>query len=354
MNPIIGQTGTSTLPSTMRAAVWYGPGDVRVADAPTPIRETGETLIQVERVGLCGTDIGIVGGTHPRAQAPLIFGHEIVGRVAESDDPRLPVGTRVVPEPLISCGRCRACRTGDAHVCRQLTMYGIDQPGGLARYASFPSELLHVVPAHLAPEIAVLAEPLAVALHSVADIDERSGVVAVVGGGPIGLLTAIAARARGLGEVIIAEPNESRRQTAQSLGFTSVESTDDLHSLLLDRTGGEGADVTFDCAGHPSVALELSALTRVRGVIVLVAVYKKPAALDLRAINFAEQRLLGTRVYRSADIDEAIDLLASASVDWTNFGVVEFALADVENAINAASTGSVGTKIIVDCGGNDD
>lgn len=341
------------LAGTMRAAVWYGAGDVRNADVPAPGRAAGQSLVEIERVGLCGTDIGIVSGTHPRATGPLIFGHEIVGRIVESDDPELPVGTRVIPEPLISCGQCRACRTGDAHVCKQLTMYGIDQPGGLSTYASFPSKILHPVPAQLLPEIAVLAEPLAVAIHSVAEVDLRGSVVAIVGGGPIGLLTAIAARSGEPADVIIAEPHEHRRQTAQTLGFTCVASVDELKQLLMDRTDGEGADVTFDCAGHPSVALELSSITRVRGTIVLVAVYKKPAALDLRAINFTEQRLLGTRVYRSADIDTAINLLAHSSVDWTRFGVVEFPLEQIDEAIDAASAGTLGTKIIVNCGGRD-
>jgi (R,R)-butanediol dehydrogenase/meso-butanediol dehydrogenase/diacetyl reductase len=344
---------TMPITPTMTAALWHGAGDVRIEEVVVPARQPGQALVTIERVGLCGTDIGIVGGTHPRARGPLIFGHEMVGRVVESDDPNLPAGTRVVPEPLISCGHCRACRTGDAHVCRTLTMYGIDQPGGLAAYATFPNELLHAVPPHLAPDVAVLAEPLAVAIHSVADVDVRGGIIAVVGGGPIGLLTAIAARAEGLGDVIIAEPHEGRRRTAQALGFTSVESVDELRKLLVARTDGEGADVTFDCAGHPSVAIELSALTRVRGTIVLVAVYKKPAPLDLRAINFTEQHLVGTRVYRSEDIDTAITLLAGDTVDWSAFGVVQFPLHDVDQALDAASNGTFGTKVVIICGGDD-
>ncbi len=336
---------------TMQAAVWTGVDavDVRVVERPKPT--AGEVLVRVEHVGICGTDLAIVHGVHPRARAGLIPGHEIVGVVAATTPDGPPVGARVVAEPLITCGACRACRTGSSHVCRNLGLYGIDAPGGLADYVALPAEVLHVVPDHVTALEAVLVEPLAVAVHAVDMASLNAGdTVAVFGGGPIGVLVAMVARQAGAGTIVIAEPNEWRRKVAADLGFVAVDGADALREAVLDVTSGEGADLTFDAAGHPSITTALAEVTRVLGRIVIVAVHKKPAELDLRAVCFKEQSLVGVRVYTHQDVRRAVDLLAG-DLDVSGLPVASYPLSAVEEAVQAAADGGGALKVLVTPGG---
>src|SRR5450631_3795345 len=267
--------------TTMKAAIWTATDQVEVTDLPMPEVPEGWALVKVAYNGICGTDLAILGGKHPRATAPLVMGHEISGWVERAGATGPAAGSLVVVEPLISCGQCRSCKNGLTHVCRRLGLYGIDAPGGMAQYVALPPEVLHAVPDGVDPRTATLAEPLAVAVHAV----ERSAmvagsIVAVYGAGPIGILVALVARHQGAAAVVITEPSPWRREVAARLGFTVVAQGSTIAQTLAPLTDDEGADTTFDCSAHPSVAAELAATTRVRGRIVVVGVYKAPAALD--------------------------------------------------------------------------
>lgn len=332
----------------MRAAVWEGPDQIVTRSVPVPTLSPGWALVKVAYNGICGTDLGIVHGNHPRAQAPLVLGHEMSGTVADPGTTGLAEGTPVVAEPLMSCGRCRACRTGSTHVCRSLTMYGIDQPGAMAQYVALPASVLHPVPAAVSLRMAALCEPLAVAVHSVRTSGMLTGdVVAIYGAGPIGVLTALVARHLGAGRVVVTEPSAWRRQVAAGFGLDVVEPPATMPSVLASMTDGEGADTTFDTAAHPSVAAELSAATRVLGRIVLVGVYKRPEAMDLRSINFKEQTVQGVRVYRHDDVTTAIQLIASDALGLSELPTAVFSLDDVAGAFAAASDGLTTLKVLL-------
>lgn len=334
--------------TTMRAAVWTAKDDVQVTEVTLPAIPDDWALIKIAYNGICGTDLSILHGKHPRAQPPLIMGHEVSGWVEHAGATGPAAGTLVTVEPLISCGECKACRDGLAHVCRRLGLYGIDAPGGMAGYVALPPEVLHAVPDGVDPQAAALAEPLAVAVHAVA----RSGMqaadtVAVYGGGPIGVLTALVARHQGASAVVITEPSPWRRDVAESLGFRVVPAGSTMAATLAPLTDGEGPDTTFDCAAHPSVAAELAGTTRVRGRIVIVGVYKQPTPVDLQAICFKEQTIAGVRVYTSADITRAIELIASDALDLDRFPTRAFDIADVGAAFDAASSGQDCLKVLV-------
>lgn len=337
--------------TTMTAAVWTAANQVHTREVEAPVRTPGDVIVEVERVGICGTDLAIVHGAHPRAQHGLIFGHEIVGVVAEAGEDGPQVGTRVAVEPLISCGECRACREGATHVCRRLGLYGIDAPGGLAQRVALPSHVLHEIPPHVAVDAAALVEPLAVAVHAarLAAVGEGD-VVAVYGAGPIGVLVAMVARHLGASRVFIAEPHEWRRGVARDLGFEAVANTQELTAALDEETHGEGADVTFDSAGHPAVAPDLAAVTRVLGTIVIVGVHKRPAEVDLQAVCFKEQRLLGVRVYTSEDFARAVAMIAG-DLDVAALPLAHFGLDEVADAVVAAAEGSRALKVMVSPGG---
>jgi len=340
-------TDNST-PSEMTAAVWTGPDAVKTRQVPMPQIPEGWALIRIAYNGICGTDLAIMHGKHPRAQAPLIMGHEMSGWVEKAGATGPAAGTLVVVEPLLSCGDCKSCRDGNTHVCRNLGLYGIDTPGGMAEYVALPPQVLHEVPNGVDPLTASLAEPLAVAVHAVElSAMEKGDTVAVFGAGPIGILTALVARHEGAGRVVITEPSDWRRSVAEGMGFDVVPEGSTMLETLATLTDGEGADTTFDTAAHPRVAAQLTDVTRVLGRIVVVGVYKTPAPINLRDVCFKEQTMAGVRVYTTANFTRAIELIASGELGLENFPTKTFGLDQVGAAFHAASSGQDCLKALV-------
>lgn len=332
----------------MKAAVWLGPGQVAVQDVPKPTAPEGWATIKVGYNGICGTDLAIYHGQHPRASAPLIPGHELAGWIVDPGATGLAEGTLVAVAPLISCGVCRACRTGNAHVCSELKLFGIDAPGGMAEYVALPGDVLYPLPAGVDARTAALTEPLAVAVHACSLAQLAPGDLAAVwGAGPIGLLTALMARYAGAREVVVCEPNDWRRSVAADAGFTVASDPAQALALIADRSGGDGADVTFDCAGHPAVSPFLAEGARVRGRIVIVGVHKKPAEIVLRDVCFKEQTIVGVRVYTPGDVRFAVDLIGRAGVDLSHVRTLAFPLERAAAAFDAADGGQPCLKVLV-------
>lgn len=335
----------------MLAAVYHGPMQVRLETVLKPSPPEGWALIEVSHCGICGTDTFIVGGTHPRARAPLVLGHEFSGTLLEVNGEGFAVGATVVVEPLISCGACHACRTGNAHVCKNLRLYGIDAPGGMAQYMVAPLEKLHRVPEGVSLELAALAEPLAVAVHALRRSAFKPGdAVAVLGAGPIGLLLALALRASGARSVLVSEASEDRLGVARELGFTAIDAKADPVQAILERTHGEGADLCFDAAGHPAVAEILTRLTRVRGQIMLVGSYKKPAPVDLQSIVFKEQNMNGTRVYAPEDFTIALEMIRAGAMPLGQL-ITRLPFSELERGFELAFAGGRAIKVMFDIAG---
>jgi 2-desacetyl-2-hydroxyethyl bacteriochlorophyllide A dehydrogenase len=281
----------------------------RFAVEPLALEEPvgDEVAVDIDFVGLCGTDLHIVEGSHPRARFPLVLGHELVGRALAGP----LAGREVVVDPLLACGTCSACRLGERHVCANLRLIGIDRDGGLSGRVVVEPDRLHVVPEGLDPVVAALAEPLAVAVHAT----RRAGVgngdtVVIMGAGPIGLLLAFAVRRAGATKILLGEPAPARRTFAESVGFDTLDAADPVGDIDR-RTSGWLADVAFDAAAAPAVAAILPRLVRPAGRIALVGTYGRPTEVDLQAILFRELTLLGNRVYQPADIDAGLEMLAA-------------------------------------------
>ena len=341
----------------MLAAVYEGPMRVSLQTIARPSAPEGWALIDVSHCGICGTDTFIVGGTHPRAKAPLVLGHEFSGTLLEVkysaplEGDRFEVGDAVVVEPLISCGQCHACRTGNAHVCKNLRLYGIDAPGGMAQFVVAPIEKLHRVPDGVSLELAALAEPLAVAVHAVRRSAFKPGdAVAVLGAGPIGLLLALVLRASGARTVLISESSADRINVARELGFTAMDAKTDPVQAILQHTGGEGADVSFDAAGHPAVAEILTRVTRVRGQIMLVGSYKKPAPVDLQSIVFKEQNINGTRVYAPEDFTIALEMIRAGTMPLGQM-ITKLPFSSLQEGFELAFAGGRAIKVMFDIAG---
>lgn len=351
-NPTTSTSSAGASPLTgMRAAVWTGPDAISVQRIPRPEVPDGWVLLRTEYTGLCGTDFSILHGSHPRATAPLVMGHEITGVVEVAAQHGPPVGTRVAVEPLICCGHCWPCRHGAGHACRTLGLYGIDVPGSLAEYVALPASALIPVRDDVDELQVALVEPLAVAVHAVSQSAMTGGeTVMVFGAGPIGVLTALVARAAGAGRVLVSEPSPARLTVAASLGFQTVPTDGDPVAAVADLTEGEGADIVFDTAAHPSVASLLSKAARVKGTIVLVGIYKRPVEVDLQAIAFAEQHVVGVRVYTRANMERAVELIEADALGLGRLPVEVFPLEETPAAFALAMAATGVLKVLVSPG----
>lgn len=304
----------------MKALSLVTKGQVKLLDMPRPEPDPGHVLIRVAYAGICGSDLSILGGKHPRAKPPLVMGHEFSGTVARIPDTganALAVGDAVTVYPLLSCGECYVCEMGLPHVCRDLKLLGIDTNGAFAEYVLADQNAVLRIPEQLSARVAALVEPLAVCIHAARMSRLQVGdAVVVTGAGPIGLLMAQVAHAAGAGQVIVTEVAPVRIEGARNMGLTVLDASD-AHcvSRAIEPTGGRGADIVFEATGHASVAADLMRLVRIRGQIVQVGIFKEPVALDLRTLNFHEVDLIGSRVYTKQDFAAAIELAASGKLD---------------------------------------
>ena len=289
--------------------------EVGEADAKAPA--AGEVRIRVAFNGICGTDLHIVQGhMDARVDMPATIGHEMSGVIeAVGDGVDLAVGAPVTVMPLRWCGSCAACAAGHQHICQRLDFVGIDSPGALQELWTVPASVVVPLPEGLSLQHAALVEPLAVAVHDVRRSRLAAGETAVViGGGPIGQLIAVVARAAGA-TVILAEPDAARRDFAAQQGAIVVDPIEgDLAAVVEERTDGAGADVVFEVAGTRGTALDATRHARTRGRVVFVAIHPEPVPVDLHRIFWRELEVLGARVYEREDFERAIELLAAGRV----------------------------------------
>ena len=301
----------------MRALVYAGPGQLEIQQRPVPQAAPGDALIKVRYAGICGTDLHLWDGGITGVEPPVVVGHEIVGELAGGGGAQGTAGQRVVVEPLLDCGHCRACREGHRHVCRRLRVLGVHADGGAAEYLSVPADRLHSVPTEVSWDVAACAEPTAVAVH----MSRRAGLglgdlVLVLGGGPIGFLVASVARAAGARRVLVSEISPPRIEFCRRAGLDVIDAgVDDPVEVARDLTDGEGADVVVEAVGHPSAADAMVSAARVGGTVLVGGLYSQPPPVDLRAVSLKELRLVGSRVYESRDFTTALELLATGQVD---------------------------------------
>jgi 2-desacetyl-2-hydroxyethyl bacteriochlorophyllide A dehydrogenase len=297
----------------MKGTAYQGAGRLQTTDLEVGPPGPGELQIAVAYCGLCGTDLHIAhGDMDARVRTPLVFGHEASGTVAAvgSGVHGWAVGDPLTVMPLIWDGTCAACLAGHQHICQNLIFVGIDSPGALQQRWNVPASIAVPLPADLDLRTAALVEPVAVAVHDV----RRSGLqvgdhAVVLGGGPIGVLIACVAREAGA-HVLIAEIDQNRRRLVAELGFDVLDPAGtDLTAAVEDRTAGAGADVVFEVSGAAAAVRSTTALAKVRGTIVVVAIHAAAREIDLQRVFWRELRLLGARVYQRSDFERAIALL---------------------------------------------
>lgn len=339
----------------MRRAMYVGDRQVRADETDAIPPAPGEVQVRVAYNGLCGTDLHIVHGSMDRrVTTPLIFGHEMSGTVAVVGEgvEGWAAGDAVTVMPLDWDGTCPACLAGNQHICQNLNFVGIDSPGALQQLWNVPAELLVRLPAGLALDHAALAEPVAVAVHDVRRSELVAGDrVVVIGGGPIGVLIATVARHQGA-EVVVIELEPGRREQIGSLGFVTLDPREvDQVQWVEEWTGGAGADVVFEVSGAAAAVLGATALAKVRGTLVVVAIHPTPRELDLQRLFWRELRILGARVYQRADFETAVELLRDGVIPAEVLISRVVPIDEIPEAIADLENGRA-LKILVDVAGD--
>ncbi len=239
----------------------------------------GEVLVRLRATGICGSDMhwykeGGIGSS--RAVYPMVLGHEPAGEIVAvgKNVEGLKTGQKVVVEPSITCGLCEFCRSGQHNNCISSTFMGSPQMPGLFReFAVVPVRNIMTLPDSMSFVAATILEPLAVILHVLELVDIRLGdTVAVMGAGPVGLLTASVARVAGASRIFVADKVPHRLQMARELGADFTAETSKFGQLVMDETRGRGVDVVLDAAAALETINLSFAIARTGGQVVLIGI----------------------------------------------------------------------------------
>jgi L-iditol 2-dehydrogenase len=317
------------LPSTMRAAVLFGPNDFRIVEKPVPEPGPGEVLVKVAMCGTCGTDLKIQ--THPLPNQPpfgqFTPGHEWTGTVVALGPTvdELAVGDRVVIEAHKGCGRCENCVLGMYTACLNYgdvakghRTSGLTTDGGFAEYVVHHVNALYKMPAQVTWEDAVLVTTAGTGLYG---LDTAGGFVAgqtvvVIGPGPVGLMTVQLCQALGAGLVILVGTRASRLDLGARLGadFTVDAREADPVAAVREATGGRGADLVIEASGSPDAPQQCVEMVKRGGKILFLAFYERPVTFDLSAAVRNDVTLYTTRGEGGGNVGRALSLAARGKI----------------------------------------
>jgi len=286
-----------------------------VEEREVPEPKPGEAVLRVEAVGICGSELeGYLGHSSIRVP-PLVMGHEFCGSVAKlaSDVTGLSVGDKAIVNPLISCGACDRCRIGKGNICRNRRIVGIHRPGAFAEFVAVPAANLYRVPAETDPDLASLAEPLAVCVHAVKLGLKPYEDLIIYGAGPIGLLTLQAALTMGANRVLVIDRQPDRLAFAKRLGAEAAtpERTEEAYRSLF---GERGVDTIIDCVGVQSTREQAIRQINPGGTIVAVGLGQDQSLLSMNHVVRQEVAIVGSYTYSDEDFEQAVRLLSQGKI----------------------------------------
>ncbi len=260
---------------------------LELLDVPKPSAGPGQVVVRVLATSLCGTDNHIYrwdewaqGRIHP----PRIIGHELCGEVVEAGSgvAAVAVGDYVAAESHITCAVCFQCRTGNAHVCKNYRILGIDEDGSYAEYVRLPERVLWKTSREIPPEFACLQEPLGNAVHAALVEDLTGQSVLITGCGPTGLFATAVARTAGAGVIIASDVSDYRLGLANQLGADyTVNPTRDDTDLITRVTGGEGVDVALEMSGNPAAIHKCFLYVKNGGRVTLFGIPEAQVSFDM-------------------------------------------------------------------------
>jgi len=331
----------------MKSLRLHGTSDLRLHDEPIPTPKAGESLLKVTAVGVCGSDLhwfSEAGIGSDSLSQPLVLGHEFAGVTQE--------GVRVAVDPAITCGHCVYCQEGNPNFCTSLIFAGHGtNDGSLREYMTWPTAFLHSLPDELNDADGAMLEPLGVALHSVNLAHLRPGMsAAVLGSGPIGLLTLQVARTAGAATTFATDRLPQRLEFAQSLGASDVFLADGRseNDAIKAATHGRGVDVVFEAAGTPEAVESAMIMAKPGGTVVLIGIPSEDETSF--TASTARRKGLTIRIVRRMKntYPTAIRLVQQGLVDVRSIVTHRFPLARAAEGFAVAQRRE-GMKVVVEC-----
>jgi len=321
----------------MKQARLVEPEKVVFEEVPKPSPGENQVLIQVRRIGICGSDIHAYYGKHPYICCPIVQGHEFSGEVVElgAKVDGCSIGAKVTVRPQVVCGRCYHCLNGDYHICNNLKVIGCQTDGAAREYIAVDQDLVVELPPDMTFDQGAMVEPLAVGVHALSRLgDVKNRRLLVLGAGPIGNLTAQVALGKGAEAVMITDLSAFRLGIARDCGidFSVNVAQQLLESELESRFGSDGADAILECVGAQETMEQAITLARKGSDILVVGVFSDKIRVDIGLVQDKELRLIGTLMYQSRDYRTAIEMIRSGKVNvdpliTTHFPFPEYARA---------------------------
>ncbi|WP_455367210.1 zinc-dependent alcohol dehydrogenase [[Eubacterium] cellulosolvens] len=331
----------------MKAAVAYGPSDIKIEYVDTPSLEDDDVLVKVKAIGVCPSDVRVYKGVYKRkyyeygSDSYGLSGHEWSGEVAEVGDSvkQFAIGDRVAPEILVPCHTCRACRRGVVNLCPNKKVLN----RGYAEYVKVPSEFLFLLPPKVSYEAAAFVEPIATVLRANEKISPRPGdIVLVIGAGPMGLLHLQVSKLSGA-TVAVSEVVASRLKMAKKLDADAIinPAKEDLQKRIKELTNGYGADHIVVSTGDTK-AIE-SAFTAVNstGTILLFGGTYPPSTVpvDPNLIHYNEIRVIGSFAHRTVNVEKALKILSDNAIRTEELISNTFRLDQLKEAFELVDSG---------------
>lgn len=348
---------TASVPQTMAGirktqaaeGLWYE------SDIEIPEIGARDVLVAVKNAGICGTDRHIYEWdpwSQSRIKVGITIGHEFVGTIAKMGDAvsGFEIGQRVSAEGHIACGLCKMCRTGQAHICKDVKIIGIDRDGGFAHYVSVPQENLWPVHDKIPNQHAAIFDPLGNSVHTVMKAGVSGKDVLITGVGTIGLMAVMVARAAGAARIFVSDPDKNRVKMAIDLGADDgFVSTDDWIAELRTNTGGYGVDVLLEISGHPSGIDQGFQALCPGGTAALLGIPAKPIQFDwTNHIIFKGAKILGINGREMfATWYQMEQLLLSGAINLDAIITHHLPMSDFETGIKKMQQGEA-IKVVLD------
>src|SRR5689334_9857482 len=329
-----------------------GPG-FALRDVPQPVIRDNEVLIRVRRAGVCGTDVHIYdwdAWAQGRCHPPFTVGHEFAGDVVQVGHLVTDVreGDRVTAEGHIVCGRCHLCRTGNAHVCPNTRIIGVDRDGCFADYIAMPATNVWQLDDAISYEIGGIHDPMGNAFHTaLTNTDVPGSTVLVTGCGPIGPFAVGICRAAGASRIIASDVNATRLELARTMGAHDAVTPQEAEAAVRRATGDLGVDVVLEMSGVPSAIHQAFKLVRVGGRVQMLGIPAEPMEVDFATEiifkGITIYGVVGRRMYETWI--QMSQFLRSGQFDPTPVITHRFPLERFDDAIAAIKSGSAGKVV---------
>lgn len=320
----------------MKAIYINAPGEVEIKEIEMPVRKEGEALLKILYGGICGSDLGSYKGTFAYFDYPRIPGHEFSAEIVEigDNDRGLKKGMVVTCNPYFNCGHCYSCRHGVVNACMDNQTMGCQRDGAFCEYITMPIERI-CDGKGLDPQLLATIEPFCISYHGVSRAGVKNGdTVLVVGAGTIGVLAAIAAKARGA-VVYMSDVAQGKLDMAMTFGIDGTilnSSPEAFDKAVSEITGGSGFDVTIEAVGLPSTFQNCIDAACFGGRMALIGVGKKNLDFNFTMIQKKELNVYGSRNALTKDFVELIDLVKEGKAPLGKVITNTYKFAEAEKA----------------------